>query len=38
MEMAVQGFFKKDHSYSQMKETLRMIFDYWLRCLHPNTQ
>lgn len=36
-EMVVQGFFKKEHSYSKMKEILRNVFDYWQFCRHPNT-
>ena len=36
MEMVVQGFFQKEHSYGQMKEMLKVIFDYWSLCKHPN--
>ena len=36
IEMTVQGFFKKQSSYSEMKGMLRRIFEYWEICRHPN--
>lgn len=34
--LVVQGFFKKQSSYEEMKKMLRKIFDYWDICYHPN--
>lgn len=36
-EMTVQGFFKKQNTYSEIKAMLQKIFDYWTICKHPNT-
>jgi len=36
-KMTVQGFFKKGSNYSEVKNEIRMIFDYWNVCKHPNT-
>ena len=36
-EMTVQGFFKKGDTYSQIKDAVRLIIDYWRICVHPNT-
>lgn len=33
---AVQGFFLKANSMSEMAATIRIIFDYWTQCKHPN--
>jgi len=38
VKMTVQGFFQKGNSYEEMKNTLRIILDYWLSCKHPNTR
>jgi len=36
-EMTVQGFFKKQDDYSEIKSQLKVIVDYWMACRHPNT-
>lgn len=36
-EMTVQGFFKKSNRYNELKNTLRLIMDYWTVCKHPNS-
>ena len=33
---SVQGFFIKPHNYSEIKETIRSIVEYWNRCVSPN--
>jgi CheY-like chemotaxis protein len=33
----IQGFFKKENSFEELKKRLRTIFEYWEYCLHPNT-
>jgi len=35
-ETTVQGFFKKTAGYDTIKETLKVITDYWKLCRHPN--
>jgi len=37
-EMTVQGFFRKGSDYETVKNTFRIIFDYWSISKHPNTQ
>jgi CheY-like chemotaxis protein len=34
-ELMVQGYFQKENSISQIKQTLKMIVDYWSICKHP---
>jgi CheY-like chemotaxis protein len=34
-QMFVQGFFVKPSSIKELKETVRMIIDYWRVCKHP---
>jgi response regulator RpfG family c-di-GMP phosphodiesterase len=36
-EMTVQGFFKKQESYKELKQVLKVIMDYWKLCYHPNS-
>lgn len=36
-ELTVQGFFKKESLYEDLKKTLRVIVDYWKVCKHPNS-
>jgi CheY-like chemotaxis protein len=36
-QMIVQGFFKKKNTFSELKETIKLIVDYWEECKHPNT-
>ena len=33
---SVQGFFIKPTEYAEIKETIKTIMDYWLRCVSPN--
>lgn len=37
-QMTVQGFFQKPNSYSEHKELLKAIIDYWEKCRHPNAK
>lgn len=37
-EMMVQGYFVKPNSMQEIKETIKMIIDYWKVCRHPNTE
>jgi CheY-like chemotaxis protein len=34
-QMFVQGFFVKPASIQELRETIRMIVDYWKICRHP---
>lgn len=36
-KLTVQGFFIKGNNYSQSKQLIKTIFDYWQACVHPNT-
>ncbi len=33
---SVQGFFIKPSSFAELKETMRTIIEYWLKCVAPN--
>lgn len=33
---SVQGFFIKPPSFDELKDTLEIILEYWLRCVSPN--
>lgn len=35
-KMTVQGFFKKGLDNKETTQTLKLIFDYWMLCKHPN--
>ncbi|NIJ54313.1 response regulator [Dyadobacter arcticus] len=35
-ESTIQGFFKKENSFRDLKQRFKAIFDYWQCCLHPN--
>ena len=35
-KMTVQGFFKKGDSLEEIKSDIKVIFDYWQKCKHPN--
>lgn len=35
-KLTVQGFFKKESNYIQMKAVLNTIFEYWMYSKHPN--
>ena len=37
LEMTVQGFFRKSNSYGEVKNTIKLIMDYWRHCQHPNS-
>lgn len=36
MKLTVQGFFQKNDSYSEFKNMIGMIIEYWSICNHPN--
>ena len=36
-ELTIQGFFKKSNHYNEIKDTFKMIIDYWSVCKHPNS-
>ena len=33
---SAQGFFIKPSSFTDIKETMKVILDYWLKCVSPN--
>jgi CheY-like chemotaxis protein len=35
-DLTVQGFFEKGVDYETLKRKLKLIFDYWFECAHPN--
>lgn len=35
-DQMVQGFFQKEHNFEQVKQTVKLIVDYWTVCRHPN--
>ncbi|MCF2490707.1 response regulator [Dyadobacter sp. CY347] len=35
-DATIQGFFKKENSFEDLKKRIRIIFEYWQSCLHPN--
>jgi|ERR1044072_1134949 DNA-binding NtrC family response regulator len=35
-KMTVQGFFQKSSRFEEMKQTIKLILDYWRVCRHPN--
>lgn len=35
-ESTIQGFFKKENSFEELKARIRVMYDYWSYCLHPN--
>ena len=35
--LTVQGYFRKAHNYKEIKDQVRVIFEYWKICQHPNT-
>ena len=37
LELTVQGYFQKKHSYQEIKNQIRIIFEYWKACQHPNS-
>jgi CheY-like chemotaxis protein len=34
--LMVQGYFQKDDNVQQIRETLKLVIDYWRTCRHPN--
>jgi CheY-like chemotaxis protein len=36
-ESTIQGFFKKENNFTDLKRQIRIICDYWQFCLHPNS-
>lgn len=37
IEMTIQGFFKKENSFEEIKRTIKLILEYWQLCRHPNS-
>jgi len=37
LDMTVQGYFKKGESMEEMRRSLKVIFEYWLLSVHPNS-
>jgi len=37
LDMTVQGYFRKAASMAEMRQTLKIIFEYWLLSVHPNS-
>ena len=35
-DLTVQGFFVKDHTLQDLRDTLALILAYWSQCKHPN--
>lgn len=35
-QSTIQGFFKKENSFDDLKTRMKAIYDYWSFCLHPN--
>lgn len=35
-DLTVQGFFLKNSTIQELKDTLWMIIQYWTKCKHPN--
>jgi len=33
---SIQGFFVKPHSFGEIKDTIRIIVEYWQKCVSPN--
>lgn len=36
-ELTIQGYFQKTNSYEELRETIKLILDYWRVCKHPNS-
>lgn len=36
-QMTVQGFFKKETTYNDIRKTIAIIMEYWKLCKHPNS-
>jgi CheY-like chemotaxis protein len=35
-DLTVQGFFIKNHTLQELRDTLHLIISYWTLCRHPN--
>lgn len=35
-DLMVQGYFEKDYNFDDLKNSIRVILDYWNLCKHPN--
>lgn len=35
--MTTQGYFIKENTFASLKETLKIIVEYWSKCKHPNS-
>jgi len=35
-ELTIQGFFKKENSFADLRKRIKICFEYWQSCLHPN--
>ncbi len=36
-EMTIQGFFQKGNDFEEIKNSIKLIIDYWTHCIHPNS-
>ena len=36
LDLTVQGYFQKPNSYTETKNIIRVILEYWKYCKHPN--
>jgi len=36
-DLTIQGFFKKPNSYKELETKIKLIVDYWMDCIHPNS-
>jgi len=36
-KLTVQGYFTKENTFPAIKETLKLIIDYWAKCRHPDS-
>jgi hypothetical protein len=36
MQFTVQGYFKKEYDFEEIKNNMRAILTYWAICKHPN--
>ena len=37
LHLTVQGYFRKPQNYQEIKNQIKVIFEYWKICQHPNT-
>jgi CheY-like chemotaxis protein len=36
-DLTVQGYFEKAYDFQNLKRQLKLIFEYWAECRHPNS-